>query len=49
MRAFITSSSSTSTWYCESGFLTEWRWFFTDTLAKCSGLLPYWRMCSTPA
>ena len=49
MRACITSSSVTSTRYCESGLWTECLWFFTDTLAKCSAVVPCLRMCSTPA
>ena len=31
------------------GFSVLWWWFFTDTLANCSKVVPYLRACSIPA
>ena len=31
------------------GLCTECLWFFSAILAKCSGLVPYFLMCSLPA
>ena len=49
MRDLRTSPRLTSTWYWESGFFVECRWFFTAILANCSWVVPYFRMCSMPA
>uniref|UniRef100_A0A6B0V479 Uncharacterized protein n=1 Tax=Ixodes ricinus TaxID=34613 RepID=A0A6B0V479_IXORI len=38
-----------SSWNCELGLFTEWRWFFSAILARCSGVVPYLAMCSMPA
>src|SRR3972149_6348702 len=48
-RAFITSSRPTAVWYCEYGLCMECLWFLTETFANCSIVVPYLRMCSTPA
>jgi hypothetical protein len=31
------------------GFFTECWWFFTETFANCSKVVPYLRECSIPA
>jgi hypothetical protein len=48
MRAASTSSSVQASRYCERGLFTEWRWFFTLTLANCSFVVPYFSMCWRP-
>ncbi len=45
----ITVSSGVSIWYIAFGFSVEWWWFFTDTFANCSNVVPYLRACSCPA
>src|SRR5208282_2690239 len=49
IRAFITSASVTSLRYWENGFLVACLCDLTEILAKCSGVVPYLRMCSIPA
>src|SRR6266498_4772324 len=48
-RAVSTSSSGVSFWYCAYGLWTPCSWFFTATFANCSCVVPYFRICSTPA
>ena len=45
----ITISSGVSFRYIDFGFIVECWWFFTDTFANCSKVVPYLRACSMPA
>jgi len=47
--AFITVSRGVSIWYMALGFMVEWWWFLTETFARCSKVVPYFRLCPMPA
>ena len=46
MRAPRTSSTPTSIPYCAFGLREALRWFFTDTIAICSTVVPYFLLCA---
>jgi hypothetical protein len=47
--ALITISSGVSIWYMAFGLNIECLWFFTETLANCSKVVPCIWVCSRPA
>jgi len=46
MREAMTSSTPTSIPYCAFGLCEALRWFFTDTIAICSTVVPYFLLCA---